>query len=86
MTAKKVCPKCQAELIGFQYFFDSKFHYDGVSEWLCPTDVKDDYTKSHYREGRFCGKELKDNEMEPKDCLCEFGHPREMVIEQGAEA
>jgi hypothetical protein len=76
MTKKQTCPKCGKELVGLEYTHDSKFHYDGVSELMCPT--------GHYRIGRWCGRTLTDHEREPKDCMVPFAHPMEMIIEQGS--
>ena len=53
------CPKCGSHnVIGLEYSYDMKEHYDGISEWTCG-DCK-------YREGRWTGKELKDNEVEKR--------------------
>lgn len=79
----QTCPKCNKELVAMQYGYDSKFHYDGVSEYFCPAGVTNDATKSHYRIGRWYGRDLTGAEMEPKDCSVPYGHPMEMTIEQG---
>ena len=51
--------------IGLQYWYDEHYHYDGVSEWHI-----DDL-----RYGRWCGKELFGNEVEPPFCQGEL-HPQ----------
>ena len=65
-----VCPHCNAELkyelgghiytrlMGIEYIWGSKEHYDGVSEWMCPF--------CNVRWGRWTGKILKDGEIEPR--------------------
>lgn len=51
----KKCLKCQSEnVIGIEYDYLSKNHYDGISEWRCQD--------CGYRENRFTGQELKDGE------------------------
>lgn len=64
LDQKENCPKCNIDLkyikdgqgyskvIGIEYLGK----YDGIAEWRCPS--------CGYREGRFSGKELKDNEWE----------------------
>lgn len=44
--------------IGIEYYYDSPERYDGVSEWLCPF--------CNYREGRWTGKKLEDNQIESR--------------------
>lgn len=53
------CFACQKEIqpIGVEYSYDSKNHYDGLSEYLCPSCGR--------REGRWTGKVLGDGESEP---------------------
>ncbi len=47
---------CGKQMIALQYHYTSPNHYDGVSEWRCSV--------CGYREGRWSGKELKDDEEE----------------------
>ena len=51
--------------LGVEYWWGSAWHYDGVSEWRC----------SHGRFGRWCGKQLIENEVEPPFCKGEV-HPQ----------
>jgi hypothetical protein len=56
------CPKCGEDpMVGVQYgrlaMKGEECHYDGVSEWWCPS--------CKYRQGRWSGKELAENEHEP---------------------
>lgn len=44
-------------MIGIEYAYGSEYRYDGVSEWYCD--------KCKYREGRWTGKELKGDDLEP---------------------
>lgn len=53
------------EDIGIEYWHTSLYHYDGVSEWL----------RNDRRFGRWCGKELFGNEVEPPFCQGEL-HPQ----------
>lgn len=55
------CPKCSADICFVQYSYDSKCHYDGVSEEVCMDDCG-------YRIGRWCRQELKSDEIEPPYC------------------
>lgn len=52
------CPKCQQYMIGVQYAWDHPEHYDGVSEWMC--------IACELRIGRWSGRELGQNEVEPR--------------------
>lgn len=56
-----------------EYWYGSRYRYDGVSEHQC--------LKCGKRWGRWCGKELKSNEVEPPYCKGEE-HP----IERGESA
>lgn len=60
MTREKleVCPKCDSpEIEGVIYEKGFKYRYDGVCEYVCSCG---------YRQGRWCGKELKHkDEYEP---------------------
>jgi hypothetical protein len=50
---------CQApNIIMVQYHWESKNHYDGVSEYKCQS--------CGYRQGRWSGKELEDGEEEKR--------------------
>jgi hypothetical protein len=51
--------------VGVEYWYDSPYRYDGVSEWQC----------EHGRFGRWCGQELIGNEVEPRFCKGEI-HPQ----------
>lgn len=51
------CPKCKGKIVGVEYPYTNKHHYDGVSEWMCQD--------CHYREGRWSHRELGLNEYEP---------------------
>lgn len=65
------CPKCQGEIIGVEYLLTDKEHYDGVSEWACVNALQLDLESKvncDYRIGRFCGRELKPNEVERRYC------------------
>lgn len=53
------------ETIGVEYWYDSLYRYDGVSEWM----------RDGRRFGRWCEKELFGNEVEPPHCLGEL-HPQ----------
>ena len=85
MKTKDICPKCGSQVVGFQYAYDSKFHYDGVSEYRCVNTVSvlGEKKTCDYRIGRWCGRDLTGAEMEPKDCTVPYGHPMEMTIDQG---
>ena len=53
-----ICPKCgSSDLIGEEYYRDTKEHYDGVSEYNC--------RKCGTRIGRWSGNILKYGELEP---------------------
>lgn len=55
-------------VVGVEYWHNSSYRYDGVSEWRC----------EHGRFGRWCGIELFGNEVEPP--WCEGGvHPQEVA-------
>ena len=73
--ANKPCPKCGGKTIMVEYGLMDKHHYDGVSEIDCLDK------KCGYREGRFCGKELGANEVEPRFHAGEK-HPKVFVLEQ----
>lgn len=62
MTLHSLCE----DRYGVQYGYWSNFHYDGVSEWHCV----------HGRFGRWCGRKLEGNEVEPPFCKGEI-HPQE---------
>lgn len=47
-----------SRVIGVEYGYDSPERYDGVSEWRCPDCGR--------REGRWSGKVLQDDELEPR--------------------
>lgn len=66
----KKCPKCgRTKIVGVEYAYGSKYRYDGVSEWVCVN------SKCGYRQGRFCGNELKGREVEPVLCTHKGLHP-----------
>jgi transposase-like protein len=69
----KICPKCESDnVIMIQYSYTSKYHYDGVSEYNC--------RDCGYRQGRWCGQELKDKECER--VFCSGGsHPTEIYLD-----
>lgn len=51
------CKKCQStNIIMIEYSYDSPFHYDGVSEYMC--------RGCGQRVGRWSGKILEANEAE----------------------
>ena len=53
------CPRCNSlDIIGIEYSPNHPNHYDGISEWVC--------NDCGYREGRFSGKELLEDECEDK--------------------
>jgi len=53
------CPKCGSkDLMSQEYSWDSKEHYDGISEYHC--------TICGARIGRWTGNILKDGELEPR--------------------
>jgi uncharacterized membrane protein YgcG len=62
MDHKNPCPKCGNDhIIGVQYGYGgAPYHYDGISEFQC--------SKCDRREGRWCGKELVGDEVEPPYC------------------
>lgn len=63
-----ICPKCEStHWHGLEYDYTNKLRYDGVSEWVCEG--------CGYREGRWCGEELKGGEVEPKYCEGLKKHP-----------
>lgn len=43
-----------------EYGYGSSHRYDGISEVFCPS--------CNFREGRWCGQELKSDELEPSYC------------------
>ena len=66
------CPLCGKKLMGVQYgrYYDPvdyPYHYDGVSEYRC--------TACPYRRGRWCGKQLRGKEVEPRFCDDKKDHP-----------
>jgi hypothetical protein len=62
-THPKVCPVCGAPIAGLEYGYDNPEHYDGVSEWICTKGADDG--SWHFRLGRWTGRLLKKNELEP---------------------
>jgi hypothetical protein len=66
----KKCPKCKKALVGIEYGYGSFLRFDGISEYKCMNPV------CGYREGRWCGHELVDNELEPRFCEGNKMHPR----------
>lgn len=63
----ELCPGCGSDLtlpdggsrvIGVEYAYGDPNRYDGVSEWRCPD--------CGYREGRWTGRHLADQEAEPR--------------------
>lgn len=73
------CPKCDGALIGVEYSHDSKFHYDGVSEWVCANYHADGLDHCDYRVGRWCEMPLGPGEVEKQYCDGK-GHPRIFTI------
>ncbi len=59
-------------MIGIEYGHDSKYRYDGVSEWKCGS--------CSYREGRWCERELVDHEVERPFCTGEV-HPHVISLD-----
>jgi hypothetical protein len=55
-----LCPKCGSAIINVEYWYGHPQRYDGISEISCQ--------KCDWRIGRFCGKELKTNEVENRFC------------------
>lgn len=51
------CPHCQIQMIAVEYRGTSE-DYDGISEFTCPTCGR--------RYGRWTGRELKPDELEPR--------------------
>jgi len=83
IVGHKRCPKCGAGLLMVEYSLLDAHHYDGVSEIACgramrvvdlDTDEIEEPT-CDYRVGRWCGKELKKGEVEPRFCKGEE-HPK----------
>lgn len=67
------CPKCEhKEFGGLEYSYGSNLRYDGVSEWAC--------MNCGYRQGRFCGHELQDNEIEKPFCDGSKPHARRQKL------
>jgi hypothetical protein len=60
VTSDEIKSNCcdSPNIVMVQYHWESKNHYDGVSEYKC--------TNCGYRQGRWSGKELKDNEEETR--------------------
>lgn len=67
-----ICPRCKTDLsyecggktytrlIGVEYAYGHPERYDGVSEWRCGCPG------CGYREGRWSGRELIGDEVEPR--------------------
>lgn len=57
------CKKCKKSksIIEVEYYYDTPYRYDGISEYLCDKDLGG----CGYREGRWTKKELKIGELEP---------------------
>lgn len=65
------CPKCGSAVIGVEYWITDPNHYDGVSEYSCSQAFEktlDGKVACDWRIGRFCGKELKEDEAERRYC------------------
>lgn len=64
----KLCPKCGKELWGLEYSYPHPEEYDGISEWFCNSDPEGlpKVKESHYRIGRWTGKELHGDEVEKR--------------------
>lgn len=56
MSFKQGCSKCGGEIVGVEYHWSVKEHYDGVSEFMC--------LKCKRRVGRWSNIELKTGEFE----------------------
>lgn len=56
-----------------EYSYDSKHHYDGISEFQCICG---------YRQGRWCGQELVGNEVEPSYCEGKKKHPQVVILDE----
>lgn len=65
------CADCDKTVmpIGVEYAYGEPEHYDGISEWRCPTPG------CNRREGRWTGARLTDGASEPR-----FGEERDEVI------
>ena len=50
------CPDCSKPMIGVEYAWGNRNHYDGVSEWDCES--------CHLRIGRWSKKRLESGEQE----------------------
>jgi Zn ribbon nucleic-acid-binding protein len=51
------CPRCgERTIVGIEYAYGDREHYDGVSEWRCVT--------CGYRQGRWTGRELGEGDVE----------------------
>lgn len=60
---RHVCGRCgNRNIIGGEYWYGSPARYDGVSEWWCSPAAKG----CGLRIGRWTGKVLKDEELEPR--------------------
>lgn len=68
MSPPATCPIDGTELIGLEYAYGEKWHYDGVSEYVCPKDG------CHYRECRWCLKKLEEGQSVIPFCTGEM-HP-----------
>lgn len=64
MNPKK-CPECGNKTWLVEYSHDSPEHYDGVSEYACEGNFTEPKT-CNWRIGRWCGKQLNENEIEPR--------------------
>ena len=73
MSHPDKCPICGSSIISVEYGYFSKYHHDGISEYNCSNTLADKPTCT-FRQGRFCGKQLAPNEIEPPFCKGE-SHP-----------
>jgi C4-type Zn-finger protein len=54
------CPKCGMGMVDVEYTDKHPFHFDGVSEYYCPTN----HGGCGYRQGKWSDKELLEGEFE----------------------
>lgn len=60
------CPNCGKQMWGCEYDYSSGYHYDGISEWICPKKGPEgeDLKGCGLRVGRWSSKVLTGKMME----------------------
>lgn len=72
------CPKCEGKIIMIEYSLTDPNHYDGISEYACNNSLSPEgRVVCDYRIGRWCGRKLKENEVERRFCV---GLPHPIII------